>query len=210
MESLTANTIAVDWGDPRSVRAHIDGFAAMIDPHIDAMLARASATPSWETMGGLDIAVGTPHQMRHPNRAILKVHGGSVILMGGRFAQAEATVFAGTFGCKVYSVDYRMPPADPFPAALDDCVASYRELLKRYSPERIVVFGNSTGAALAGAAMLNARDRGLPLPAAAVFFRRTWTLASPATRGKQPMASTAYSRPISELVGPTFTSKAMI
>jgi acetyl esterase/lipase len=63
-----------------------------------------------------------------------------------------------------------MPPDHPFPAALDDAVAVYRELLKEHAPANIGFVGLSAGGGLAAATVLRVRDLGLPLPAAAVLL----------------------------------------
>jgi acetyl esterase/lipase len=68
------------------------------------------------------------------------------------------------------SVDYRLAPAHPYPAALQDCVAVYRELLKTWDPARIVIGGSSAGGNLAAAATLMIRDGGLPMPAAVILL----------------------------------------
>ena len=68
-----------------------------------------------------------------------------------------------------WSPDYRMPPDHAYPAALDDCLAVYRDLLERHRPGEIVVGGVAPGGNLAAALVLRARDEGLPLPAAAVL-----------------------------------------
>jgi acetyl esterase/lipase len=64
-----------------------------------------------------------------------------------------------------WTVDYRMPPDHPYPAALDDCVCVYRELLRTHAPEQLAVGGSSAGGNLAAALVLRARDEGLPMPA---------------------------------------------
>jgi monoterpene epsilon-lactone hydrolase len=66
----------------------------------------------------------------------------------------------------VIAVDYRMPPAAYFPAALDDVVAVWKEALKSHKASQMARFGTSAGAALALAAMFRARDQGIPLPGA--------------------------------------------
>jgi acetyl esterase/lipase len=63
-----------------------------------------------------------------------------------------------------------MPPDHPFPAALDDCLATYRALLQERPPDQIIVGGASAGGNLTAALVLRARDEGLPLPAAVALF----------------------------------------
>lgn len=72
---------------------------------------------------------------------------------------------------EVVSVDYRLAPAHPFPAAVEDCLSAYRYLLREgYSPERVVPAGLSAGGTLALSMLLSARGAGLPMPAAAVLL----------------------------------------
>jgi acetyl esterase/lipase len=78
-------------------------------------------------------------------------------------------------GMRVYAPDYRLAPEHPFPAAPDDALAVYRELLKTYRPERIALAGDSAGGNLATVLLLRAAAEGLPLPGAAVLFS-PWTV----------------------------------
>jgi acetyl esterase/lipase len=89
---------------------------------------------------------------------------------GGTYAEALGARAAGATGARTVSVDYRMPPDHPFPAAPEDCVAVYEALLESVDPGRIVIGGSSAGGNIAAAAILMIRDRGLPLPAGAVLL----------------------------------------
>jgi len=100
----------------------------------------------------------------------LFIHGGAFVFGGGPFAQVQGARAAAAFGMRTVSVDYRMPPDHPFPAAPEDCVAVYAALLEMADPARIVIGGSSAGGNLAAAATLMARDRGLPMPAGVVLL----------------------------------------
>ena len=66
-------------------------------------------------------------------------------------------------------VDYRLAPEHKFPAAVEDCLAAYRQLIDSgHSAQRIVIAGDSAGGNLALVTLLAARDAGLPLPCGAV------------------------------------------
>ncbi len=100
----------------------------------------------------------------------LDIHGGSLLMGGGRACEVMARRVAAQVQMQTWSVDYRMPPDHPYPAALDDVLAIYRGLLDVRGPEQIVVGGGSAGGNLAAASMLRARDEGLPLPAALILL----------------------------------------
>jgi acetyl esterase/lipase len=69
------------------------------------------------------------------------------------------------------ALEYRLAPEHPYPAAVDDTVAAYRELLDRMpSPQAIALAGDSAGAGLAAAALVAIGRAGLPQPAAAVLM----------------------------------------
>jgi acetyl esterase/lipase len=100
----------------------------------------------------------------------LDFHGGGLIMGGGELCRLMATGGALRRNMITWSVDYRMPPLHPYPAALDDCIATYRVALEHRAPEDIFVGGGSAGGNLAAALLLRAKDEGLPMPAGLVLI----------------------------------------
>jgi acetyl esterase/lipase len=103
-----------------------------------------------------------------PRHVVLYFHGG-VYVLGDAFAAADLASQVGRrTHAKVISVDYRLAPEHPYPAAVDDALAAYEALLETgTAPSDIVFAGESAGGGLAIATLINAREHGLPLPAAA-------------------------------------------
>jgi epsilon-lactone hydrolase len=103
-----------------------------------------------------------------PRHMVLYFHGG-VYVMGDAFLSADLASQVGRrTQAKVISVDYRLAPEHPYPAAVDDALAAYEALLRNgVAPSDIAFAGESAGGGLAIATLVNARDHGLPLPAAA-------------------------------------------
>lgn len=100
----------------------------------------------------------------------LYAHGGAFVAGGGLFAKALGARCADATGARTVSLDYRMPPDHPFPAAPEDCLAVYAALIETIEPARIVIGGASAGGNIAAAATLMIRDRGLPMPAGTVLL----------------------------------------
>ena len=103
-----------------------------------------------------------------PRHVVLYFHGG-VYVMGDAFLAADLASQVGRrTRAKVISVDYRLAPEHPYPAAVDDALAAYDALLQGgTAPADIVFAGESAGGGLAIATLVNARDHQLPQPAAA-------------------------------------------
>ena len=75
------------------------------------------------------------------DKVIFYIHGGGYVLGHGVSGITEAIPMAAQNHYKVISVDYRMAPQHPFPAAIDDAFAAYKEVVKQYGAENIAVFG---------------------------------------------------------------------
>ena len=102
---------------------------------------------------------------------VLYFHGG-VYVIGDAFQPAGLAAQLGRrTSAKVISVDYRLAPEHPYPAAVDDALATYQALLQTgIDPWHIALAGESAGGGLAVATLVSARDQGLPLPAAALVM----------------------------------------
>jgi epsilon-lactone hydrolase len=127
--------------------------------------AEVTVTPV--VLGGVPAAEITVDGIE-PRHVVLYFHGG-VYVMGDAFLAAGLASQVGRrTRAKVISVDYRLAPEHPYPAAVDDALAAYEALLHNgTAPSDIAFAGESAGGGLAIATLVNARDHGLPLPAAA-------------------------------------------
>jgi len=104
-----------------------------------------------------------------PGRAILYLHGGGYVMGSINTHRALAGEISRAAQAAVLLVDYRLAPETPFPAAVEDGVASYRWLLQQgFKPQHLAIAGDSAGGGLTMATLVSARDQGLPMPAAAV------------------------------------------
>jgi acetyl esterase/lipase len=102
---------------------------------------------------------------------ILYLHGGGYVVGSAQTGSHLATALARRAGIPAVSLDYRLAPENPFPAAVEDGLAAYRELLDSgLRASDIVLAGDSAGGGLAIATMLAARRAGLPLPAGVAVF----------------------------------------
>lgn len=107
------------------------------------------------------------------DRLLVHVHGVAYVFFGGDAATGEAAMVAAAAKMPVISIDYRMPPAHPFPAALDDTLTVWAALMKTHDPKKTGLFGSSAGGGLAMAAVLRLKAQAALLPAA-LFLGTPW------------------------------------
>ena len=150
---------AAEW------QARQTASAAAID-QLPGLRARMHVSVKPSVMGGVPVFIVTPDRIapKNRNRLLIHIHGGCYALGGGEAATNEAILMAGFGHYRVISVDYRMPPAAYFPAALDDVITVWKTALKTHDAKHMAVFGSSAGGALTLETVLRAKQLGLPLP----------------------------------------------
>jgi acetyl esterase/lipase len=122
------------------------------------------------TTAGVRTDIITPLTMpaENKNRVLINLHGGGFNSDSGSLI--EGVPISNLAKMKVVSVYYRLAPESPFPAAVDDVVAVYKELLKIYKPHSVGIFGTSAGAILTCEVTVKLKQLGLPLPGALGVF----------------------------------------
>jgi monoterpene epsilon-lactone hydrolase len=130
----------------------------------------ADVTVTAAALGGVPTAEITIEGIT-PRHVVLYFHGGVYVIGDAFLAAGLASQIGRRTHAKVISVDYRLAPEHPYPAAVDDALAAYAALLEDgVAPSAIAFAGESAGGGLAVATMVNARDHGMPLPAAALVM----------------------------------------
>jgi acetyl esterase/lipase len=153
---------AQEWKDLINARAKLGASG------VPAMKEKLGVTVEPATIGGVKCFIVTPRTIpdANRNRLLVHVHGGGYVFGPGEAGLSEALLLSGIGGFKVISVDYRMPPDFPYPAAMDDAMVVWKEAVKTANPRNMAIFGTSTGGAMTLAMVLRAKAENLPLPAA--------------------------------------------
>jgi len=135
---------------------------------IAALRQRFSVVVIEKRIAGVRCYEVTPRGIpaRNRNRLLVTVHGGGYVYGPGEAGNLEAITMAGFARMRVLSIDYRMPPDWPYPAAMDDAMTVWKEIVRSVKPARIGLFGSSTGGGMTLLMVQRAKAEGLPLPAA--------------------------------------------
>jgi acetyl esterase/lipase len=152
---------AKDDIDPVAMRVRAEKFTSPVKP--PRGVERISVKEQ-----GIDGEWLIPHGAEEDS-AVLYIHGGAWFLGSTNTHRRLAGALAKVSGVRVLSINYRLAPEHPFPAALEDCQAAYEWLLAQgIAPGKIIVAGDSAGGNLALALLVSLRDQGKALPAGAV------------------------------------------
>lgn len=102
---------------------------------------------------------------------LLYFHGGGYVAGSARGYRGLPATLARAANISAVSIDYRLAPENPFPAAIEDGVVAFRALIEEgIEPDRIVFAGDSAGGGIVVSTLLKLRDAGHPLPAAALLL----------------------------------------
>lgn len=143
-------TTAFELPDIQEARRFLDSFE-----HLPPTRAQVTRTGDW-------------FQVREPEVTVLYFHGGGYTFYPRAYSYFLELI-AEAARAKLFALNYRLAPEHPFPAQLDDAVASYSRLLNEgVLPQNLVVAGDSAGGHLTLACLLKLRQLHLPLPALAV------------------------------------------
>jgi epsilon-lactone hydrolase len=153
---------AEEW---RVLQTLVNGAASR---HAMALAKQLDVTVTPTTVAGVPCFRLTPGDIppEHRDRLLIHLHGGAFVFFAGDGGTGEGMMVAHYAKTEVLSVDYRMPPDHPFPAALDDAVAVWSERVKDHEPAKMALFGTSAGGGLTMSTVLKLKELHLPLPGA--------------------------------------------
>lgn len=142
------------------LRENLDAMMLETEPASDVDVQRTAP-------GGVDALVVRAGDVSKAG-VLVWFHGGGYLMGSPRGYRPAAAALSRALGRAVILPDYRLAPENPFPAAVEDAAAVLDAVVADYGREHVVVGGDSAGGGLAIAALVDARDRGVPLPAVAV------------------------------------------
>lgn len=153
-----------DANTPQTMGQRRADLAVSQAKHRDELLKMFSVTVKDKSRAGASVRELIPTVLKHSDRVLICLHGGGFNADSGSYS--ESIPIAGLTGVRVVSVLYRLAPEHPFPAAVEDVLAVYKDLLKTYKPHRIGIFGSSAGAGLTLQAAVKMNQLKMPMPAA--------------------------------------------
>jgi epsilon-lactone hydrolase len=158
----------------RQGRLDTAGEVGALRAAFDALMSQVPVAPDIQqeptTLGGV-AAVEVSIEGAAGSDVILYFHGGVYVIGTAAASVPLAGDLARRTGTKAITVDYRLGPENPYPAAVEDARAAYEGLLARgVDPAQIALAGESAGGGLAVATLLALRAAGTPLPSCALLM----------------------------------------
>lgn len=165
--SLVAAARRPSAGDEPIVarRAHIDAQMAYLN---DVARAKHPVDIDEISIDGVRCHRIRPTGVEPSGKVLVNLHAGGFVVGSGSLV--EAIPLAARTRSTVLAVDYRLAPEHPYPAAVDDVVAVWRQVMAHHPAEDVALYGTSAGAFLTAQAVVRFRQEGLPLPACCGIF----------------------------------------
>ena len=135
-------------------------------PEVQAAIDHSAVSVEHDEIEGVNVYHVIPDEIdpKHEDHLFVHVHGGAYVLNGGAACVAEALVIALGIKMRALSIDYRMPPRRPYPAAVDDVVTVYRHLLTERPARSIAMGGSSAGGGITMSAVQQLIKLGVDVP----------------------------------------------
>ena len=140
---------------------------------LEALSAELDVEIVRDTIAGVPVHWVTPDTLSDGASLFVYLHGGAYVFGGGDTSVREAALIARKTGMKALSIDYRMPPDHPHPAAIEDVAAVYRVVLESWPASRIGMGGTSAGGGLTLASVHHFKDQGIAVPGA-LYLGTPW------------------------------------
>jgi len=155
---------------PLDLGGNVNEQRIIFEEMIGAIPVATDVAASPGSLGGIPV-VNVDVDGTEPGPVILYFHGGAYAVGTAASSVGLASDLARRARARLVSVDYRLAPEHPYPAALEDALAAYRGLVASgLSPSAIAFAGESAGAGLVAATLVALKRAGVPLPSAAVMM----------------------------------------
>jgi epsilon-lactone hydrolase len=157
-------------GGPLDLGGDVAEQRVIFEEMMAAIPVAADVTTSSASLGGIPV-VNVEVAGADKSSVIFYLHGGAYAIGTAASSVGLASDLARRAGARLVTVDYRLAPEHPHPAAIDDAVAAYRGLLDSgVAASAIAIAGESAGAGLAAATLVALKHVGLPQPSGAVLM----------------------------------------
>lgn len=156
--------------DLESLRTHYDAHNRRL---LETALDLYPVERAEQEIGGVPVHIVTPVGGPRDPRVLICLHGGAFMWGSGAGALLEAVPIAATTGMQVVAIDYRLAPEHVFPAAVEDALAVYADLLTRHAASSVGIYGCSAGGALTAQVTARLVHDGAPIPGAIAMLHGT-------------------------------------
>ena len=140
---------------------------------LDELAAELNVAITRDVIAGVAVHRVVPNDVVLGKGLFIYIHGGAYVFGGGDASVPEGALISARSGIATISIDYRMPPDYPHPAAVTDVEMVYRELLKTHDAANMGMGGTSAGGGLSMAAVHHFKTLGLP-PPGALYLGTPW------------------------------------